>query len=100
VPRNGPSSRILSGQNEIKSDPRMPSASRERSYERPPINPKSADVYAHKNKVFYAQQKYQAPSDQEDASTNVSSRSQMRRNQHVNNSIHYNKDGIHISHTP
>jgi hypothetical protein len=73
---NGPSPRIVSGQGNIhKSNSRQPSARGERSYERPPINPRSADVYAHKNKVFYAQQKYQAPSDQEDASTNVSSRS-------------------------
>jgi hypothetical protein len=47
----------------------------ERSCERPPMNPRSADVYANKNKVFYAQQQSQAPSDQEDASTAVSSRS-------------------------
>jgi hypothetical protein len=58
-------------------------------------------VYAHKKKLFYAQQqKYQAPSDQEDASTAMSSRSQMRRNQIVKEQIHYNKDGIHVSHTP
>ena len=90
-----PSSRIVSGQGEVRPKYREPSANRERSYERPPINPRSADVYAHKNKAFYAQQKYQekyekyqAPSDQEDASTNVSSRSQMRRNP-VNNSVCY-----------
>jgi len=64
------------------------------------MNPKSADVYAHKNKIYYGQQKYQAPSDHEDASTNVSSRSQMRRNQIVNESICYNKNGVHVSHTP
>jgi len=96
---NLPSSRIVTGQGEIRKY-RQPSASQERSYERPPINPRSADVYAHKNKMFYAQHKYQAPSDQEDASTNVSSRSQVRRNQIANQQIHYNRDGIHVSHTP
>ena len=64
------------------------------------MNPKSADVYAHKNKMYYAQQKYQAPSDREDVSTNVSSRSQARRDQIVNEQINYNKNGIHVSHTP
>jgi len=45
------------------------------------MNPRSADVYAHKNKVLQSQQKYRPPSDQDDVSTNVSSRSHMRRNQ-------------------
>jgi len=47
----------------------------ERSYERPPMNPRSADVYAHKNKVYHSVAHSQAPSDHEDASTRVSSRS-------------------------
>merc|ERR1712100_311815 len=73
---NLPSSRVVSGQGEIRKY-RQPSASQERSYERPPINPRSADVYAHKNKMFYGGQhpKYHPTSDHEDTSTNVSSRS-------------------------
>jgi hypothetical protein len=56
--------------------PRESRGSVERSYERPPINPRSADVYAHKNKVFQSVNHYSRPSsDQEDASTSVSSRS-------------------------
>jgi len=47
----------------------------ERSYERPPMNPRSADVYAHKNKVYYSQAYSQPTSDHEDVSTRVSSRS-------------------------
>lgn len=56
--------------------PRESRGSVERSYERPPINPRSADVYAHKNKVIQSVNHYSRPSsDQEDASTSVSSRS-------------------------
>jgi len=50
--------------------------------------------------MLYGQPKYQAPSDREDASTDVSSRSQMRRNQPVSNSVQYNQHGIYVSHTP
>jgi len=67
------------------------------------MNPRSADVYAHKNKVFYSQQQSQAPSEQEDASTSVSSRSQARRNQvnSVNAPIQYNHHhGQPASQTP
>jgi len=83
--RNG--SQIASSRHHYQSEQQryeMPSArppresrgSVERSYERPPINPRSADVYAHKNKVFQSQNHYSRPSsDQEDASTSVSSRS-------------------------
>jgi len=83
--RNG--SQIASSRHHYQSEQRydMPSAraqapreargSVERSYERPPINPRSADVYAHKNKVYYSQVHSRPSSDQEDASTSVSSRS-------------------------
>jgi hypothetical protein len=83
--RNG--SQISSSRHHYQSEQRydMPSAraqapreargSVERSYERPPINPRSADVYAHKNKVYYSQVHSRPSSDQEDASTSVSSRS-------------------------
>jgi len=65
------------------------------------MNPRSADVYAHKNKVFYSQQQSQPPSDQEDASTNVSSRSGIRRNHNMNAPIQYNhQHGQPASQTP
>lgn len=67
------------------------------------MNPRSADVYAHKNKVFQSQQKYRPPSDQDDVSTNVSSRSQIRRNHvaSVNGPIQYNHNQCQpVSHTP
>lgn len=75
----------------------------ERSYERPPVGPRSADVYAAKKKAFYSQQQSQPPSDQEDASTSVSSRSQLRRNQvnSLNAPIQYNHHhGQPASQTP
>jgi len=77
----------------------------ERSYERPPMNPRSADVYANKKKAkhLYSQQYSQAPSDQEDASTAVSSRSQLRRNQvnSLNGPIQYgHHHGQQASQTP
>jgi hypothetical protein len=33
---------------------RQPSGHQERSYERPPMNPRSADVYTAKNKKYYS----------------------------------------------
>jgi len=55
--------------------PREAKGSVERSYERPPMNPRSADVYKQNNKVYYSQAHSRPGSDQEDVSTSVSSRS-------------------------
>jgi len=76
---------------------RQPSAARERTHERPPVNPRSADVYASKNKKYYSQ----ATSDQEDASTSVSTRSQVRRPQpgSLGAPVNYSHHG-HVSQTP
>lgn len=100
---NLPSARLPNVQQIGRSEQhsRQPSGQQERSYERPPMNPRSADVYKAKSKKYYSQ----CTSDHEDASTSVSSRSQIRRN-HIN-SLHggpygYKQPhhGQHASQTP
>lgn len=83
------------GSRQASQNSRQPSAARERTHERPPMNPRSADVYVSKNKQYYSQ----AASDQEDASTSVSTRSQVRRHQpgSLGAPINYSHHGQHVS---